>query len=297
MNPISIAFPCINRPELVELGLSTLVKHLKLVDFSKSTININIDPVPIYNGRERIEEIAKKYIGNVTINYTIKPSYPKAYIHVLKQSILDNNELIFFCPDDWKFVKDFSILDIKNRFNLNTGVKSISLNNDWEHSNVFGDKHNVHLSLEKGGFRSTPAFYDTKFVKSFIDKIEAKPCPLEGSLNKIFFNKQNCYSMWLSDRYEYFCSDTGIKWRTQSKIKHNMIHKCGRYKMCIYCGNLKWRYICKDISGNTCINCDVICSEKCWDIHCNLFHKKDKNQYTLYNNFPNEIDFNNYHKT
>ena len=74
-----------------------------------------------------------------------------------------------------------------------------------------------------------------------------------------------------------------------------MVHKCGRYKMCLYCGNVKWRYICKTIDNKKCEDCDVICSEKCWEEHCKLFHKDNKDKYKLYNHFPNNKDFIKYH--
>ena len=282
---ICIALPCINRPNIVELCISTLVKHLKDVDFNKSSIFINIDPVPIYNNRDNIEKIIKKYIGNVYANYTSKPSYPKAYIHVLREASNNNNNnknnIVLFCPDDWKFVKDFSIKNVIKRLDINSGVKSVAINNNWEHGNFFGNSKGKHKSNERGCFRSTPAFYDLSFVKSFIDNIEAIPCPLEKSLNKKYLNKNNSYSLWLSDKYEYFCEDTGIKWREENNIYHSMIHKCGRYKLCLYCGNVKWKYICCNKNGEKCKDCDVICSKKCWDTHCDLFHKENKDQYQL----------------
>ena len=43
---INLAFPAINRPTLVEKTLISICKHLKGVDFQKSTIFVNVIITP-----------------------------------------------------------------------------------------------------------------------------------------------------------------------------------------------------------------------------------------------------------
>ena len=54
---IEICVPAINRPKLIEQMISSFCNHIKGIDFSKSTIYLNVDPVPIIYGREKVIEV------------------------------------------------------------------------------------------------------------------------------------------------------------------------------------------------------------------------------------------------
>lgn len=282
---INIAFPSINRPKIIEENIKSLVKYLKGVDFENSKIFMNMDPVPIVSNIEESEKLVKKYIPNIVINYSKKPSYPKAYLWTLKQCCLNKVEsnLLLFLPDDWEFVNYININDVIDKFKNNSDIKSISINNDWEFgiSNL-GININKHKKNEKNLFRSTPSFYLIDFFESVYNKIEPIPCPIEGSLNKYFMEKNQLeLSMWLSNEQIYFCKDKGIEWRNNNNIPGEMIHKNGKYKLCSICGSINWNFLCKKNNLENCEFNNYICSNKCFEMHLEYFHSKEKKNYKL----------------
>ena len=96
----------VNRPEILDITYSTLIKHLKGVDFSKSILYINIDPTPTSKNLHKVEEVAKKYFGKVVTNYPKLSRYSRAFKWVVSQP---KGEYFFYIEDDWKFIKDFHI--------------------------------------------------------------------------------------------------------------------------------------------------------------------------------------------
>lgn len=289
--------PAVVRPEMVEENLSALVKHLKGIDFKKSTLYLNIDPVPIIYGRKEIENIAKKYIGNVYTNYPIKGHYPTAFIWLLNQIKMDDNGFFLWICDDWKLIKDVHIDDVKKRFKLFSGVKSVSVNNSWEHGHDFGNTLNKHPTLERGSWRGEVSFFDIKLIQDNVKKLKPIPCPIEGELSRVAFNKNNSFSLWLTDKHEYYCKDLGGDWKLNQKISSTMFHKCGRYKICNICGNQKWRYLCYNKNGEKCKFCDVLCSKECWVKHCKEFHDENINDFVLKDRFKTDKEFKKYHNS
>ena len=88
--------------------------------------------------------------------------------------------------------------------------------------------------------------------------------------------------MWLSNEQLYYCKDTGCKWRDSLNIPGDMVHKSGQYKMCSICSNLKFNYKCMNkCNGNNCEFNNYICSEKCFKIHLEYFHKDTIDDYYL----------------
>ena len=287
---INIAFPSINRPEMIESNLKSLIKYLKGVDFEKSNIFMNMDPVPKIYDINKSEQIVKKYIPNLKINYSKKPSYPNAFIWTLKQCCVNkvNSNLLLFLPDDWEFINYININDVFKKLEQNPDIQAISLNNDWEHGFTFDNTINKHNENEKSAFRGTPGFFKIDFLSKYIDDLEPIPCPIEKSLNGIFIKKNNVdkkkikLSMWLSNEQLYYCKDTGCKWRDSLNIPGDMVHKSGQYKMCSICSNLKFNYKCMNkCNGNNCEFNNYICSEKCFKIHLEYFHKDTIDDYYL----------------
>ena len=280
---INIAFPSINRPKMIEENIKSLFKYLKGVDFENSKIFMNMDPVPIIFNIEESEKLVKKYIPNVVINYSKKPSYPKAYLWTLNQCCINHVEsnLFLFLPDDWEFINYININDVIEKFKNNTDIKSISINNDWEFGiTSFGNNINKHKKNEKDLFRSTPSFFLINYFQSIYDKIEAIPCPIEGSLNNYCRNiNQYKLSMWLSNEQVYYCKDRGNEWKKNNKIPGDMIHKNGKYKLCSICGNVDWKFYCKNLNDSEFNN--LFCSKECFEKYLNYFNFDNKKDFIL----------------
>ena len=132
--------------------------------------------------------------------------------------------------------------------------------------NVFS---NPNVSIN---FLSTPTFYKTNLTKQYYNKVPTEANfgePIEGGLNNKFRNKDN-YGVWLYKYNKYYCEDMGCKWRDECNIKPSVIHTCGRYKICIYCGKTNYKLFPKIYKCSICSNKGyglVICSQECYNQH------------------------------
>ena len=68
----------------------------------------------------------------------------------------------------------------------------------------------------------------------------------------------------------------GLKWRGEQNIRADQIHKCGRYKLCIYCGKQNYKKFEKKYQCDECKSKGyglVICSKECHNKHIEHLHK------------------------
>ena len=89
---IEFATCAVNRPKLLDITYSTLIKHLKGVDFSKSILYINIDPTPTSKNLHKVEEVAKKYFGKVVTNYSYHVSNNDVVVFANKAVSLEDEQ-------------------------------------------------------------------------------------------------------------------------------------------------------------------------------------------------------------
>lgn len=277
---IEIAMPAINRPFLVEKTLKSLCQHLKGVNFEKSTIYVNVDPVPIIYNRERVIEVCNKYIGNVVSNIVNKPNWGVSFKWCLSQP---KNDIFMFCNDDWEFVRDFHIDDIIKRLNLHKDVKQIALNNNWTHkgpNNPSFFKQTDIVNDKRFMMRGTPSFFDNTFLKSIINQLDPYQtgCIIETQMTQKFGN----LSIFFTNENLYYCEDLGEEWKKQYGIPPPMVHECSNYKLCIYCGGLEYKYKCSLCGKN---EASVVCNEECFNKHCLIFHNElEKPEMLAYKN-------------
>lgn len=87
-----------NRPEILQTTYGSFVSRLKGVDFSKSTLYINVDPSPNNDSITEMEKVARKFFGNVVVNYPEEPNFAAAVIWCFSQV---KGEYFFHLEDDW----------------------------------------------------------------------------------------------------------------------------------------------------------------------------------------------------
>lgn len=109
--PISLEFTttACNRPELLMITYRSFHKHLKGVDFAKSILYLNIDPMPVSEGMEMVEKVAKQFFGRVFTRYSDKGSASVANAWALRQP---RGEFFFNLEDDWELRRDVNIFEM-----------------------------------------------------------------------------------------------------------------------------------------------------------------------------------------
>jgi hypothetical protein len=161
----------VNRPKLLDLTYSSLQKHLKGVNFDKSTLYIHIDKTPTINNIIEVEKVAKKYFKNTLIKYTDenqKPIYSKSFKWVIEQP---KGEYFFYIEDDWKFVRDFHINDFLSIIKNNDNTNTISINTNWTHIGPGIPRWAFSVEKTKTDYKpkdnicTTPSFYKNSYIK------------------------------------------------------------------------------------------------------------------------------------
>ena len=102
---IDITTTAVNRPEIHDITFSSFTRHLNGVDWSRSTLYINIDPFPP-GDRSECVRVAEKYFGQVVANMPDVPNYTAAYNWVWSHA---KTKYILNLEDDWRLKKDVHI--------------------------------------------------------------------------------------------------------------------------------------------------------------------------------------------
>jgi len=110
--PIQVTTTATMRPALVERTFASFVKNLKGVDWQKSTLFINIDPIP-EGDRRKVAKVCNKFFGNVVANYPRKSSYSEAFNWAWDQA---TDEYILNLEDDWILVQPIHIAELLDVF-------------------------------------------------------------------------------------------------------------------------------------------------------------------------------------
>lgn len=117
--PLEFTTTACNRPELLMITYSSFVKHLKGVDFAKSILYLNIDPMPNRDGAEIVEKVAKRFFGRVFVRYSEKGCASMANDWVLRQP---KGEFFFNLEDDWELRRDVNIFEMISLLQKNKGL-------------------------------------------------------------------------------------------------------------------------------------------------------------------------------
>lgn len=226
----------VNRPKLLEITYSTLQKHLKGVNFEKSTLYIHIDKTPIADNVVKVEEVARKYFNNVVVKYTDKdklPRYSRSFKWAMTQP---NGKYFFYIEDDWKFMRDFHIDEFLKY--MNNDVKFVSINNNWTHYSPnqpsFAISPNNSSFVPKKIVCTTPSFYNNSFIKQILPEINEIGENAECQMRKIV-PKYNVGIEWLSITNHCYCEDLGEQWKRTINIGGSDIHTFCYYNLCENC--------------------------------------------------------------
>ena len=111
INPISLEFTttACNRPEILEQTYQSYTKNLKNIDFTTSTLYINIDPAPDNTNISEVITVARKYFGNVIYNIPTEPNFAQAILWCFQQV---KGDYFFHLEDDWNLMREVDIHDM-----------------------------------------------------------------------------------------------------------------------------------------------------------------------------------------
>lgn len=112
--PLEFTTTAINRPQTLFQTYSSLVKNFRGVDFGRSVLYINIDPVPNSDKIELVEQVAKQFFGTVITNITEIGSAEKANHWCFTQV---KGEYFFNIEDDWVLTREINLHNMINQMN------------------------------------------------------------------------------------------------------------------------------------------------------------------------------------
>ena len=94
------------KDEILKMEEMYFSKKLKNVDFTKSTLYINIDPTPSKDNISEVINVARKYFGNVIYNIPNEPNFAQAILWCFQQV---KGEYFFHLEDDWILLREVNI--------------------------------------------------------------------------------------------------------------------------------------------------------------------------------------------
>ena len=204
--PLEFTTTSCNRPELLEATYKSFTSRLIGVDFSKSTLYINIDPAPNNINITEVENTANKYFGTVVANYPEEPNCANAVLWCFSQV---KGDYFFNLEDDWVLNIDVHINDILSRINSN--VLQCVLN-----------KKPV-IAREIGEPMFVPSLFKTEHLKKYLTLMTDSLNP-EAQMKYIYRKNQDDLSKYKSVLFNKnieVTTDIGRAWLLRHKISRD----------------------------------------------------------------------------
>ena len=209
MHPLSLEFTttACNRPEILEQTYHSFSKKLKNVDFTKSTLYINIDPSPSKDNISEVINVARKYFGNVIYNIPNEPNFAQAILWCFQQV---KGEYFFHLEDDWILLREVNIHNMVHVLQ-SPNVSQCILN-----------KKNINpKEIYEPAF--IPSLFMTKIVKVYLQFMNNESNP-EAQMKNIFrsnvFQIQTYKSKFFAPHIE-LSRDIGREWLKSNGIKRD----------------------------------------------------------------------------
>jgi hypothetical protein len=101
------------RPEILRETLRSFNENLRDLDFSETTLYINIDPLPDASLQEDTLEIARGHFGRVHHRFTKKGNFTAAVNWLWDTAPTD---YVFHLEDDWRLDRPVSINELLSHF-------------------------------------------------------------------------------------------------------------------------------------------------------------------------------------
>ena len=121
---LTVTTTATNRPDILAATYESFTSRMRGVDFSKSTLYLNVDPLPISSGRKAAIKVARRFFGNVVHRLPKKANFTSAVNWLWSQP---SDEFIFHLEDDWELLENISINTLLGIFKSNPILYQVAL--------------------------------------------------------------------------------------------------------------------------------------------------------------------------
>jgi hypothetical protein len=203
------------RPKLLRRTYKSFNRKMLDVDFKKSTLYLNVDPVPYNKDPMDVVNVAKEFFGEVIYNIPEKANFSNALRWCWSQT---KGKMLFHLEDDWKMMKKFEISDILNYLSINRGPKAGRI-----HGTAGAEV--IGVSLRVYGFKDfriclTPSLFDAEWARNVCKKISPQHNP-EQKIREVCKSQFCSYHYPRKNIYARLVQDTGRTWLEKTIYKKN----------------------------------------------------------------------------
>ena len=110
---LSFTTTAMARPEIIERTYGSFKENLIGIDWSNTTLFINIEPLPNSDAVNSVIEVARETFGNVEFRTPEEPNFTRAVSWCWKNA---DTDFIFHLEDDWVLVKKIHINELIKPF-------------------------------------------------------------------------------------------------------------------------------------------------------------------------------------
>ncbi len=194
-----------NRPSILNQTYHSYTKNLKGIDFSKSTLYLNVDPAPHNVDIAKAEEVAKKYFGKVIVNYPSSSNFSAAAYWCFSQV---EGKYFFHLEDDWILLKPINVHSLISKMNNNTLQC------------ILNKKRSAVTVSETGEPCFVPSLISTEYWKKYLSGFNININP-EYQMKMMFRNRSTGLSQYKSVYYNLsieFSRDIGRDWLKKNNL-------------------------------------------------------------------------------
>jgi hypothetical protein len=120
---VNFTTTAMNRPDIVNATYASFYKNLKGIDWKKSTLLINIDPLP-EGDREAVVRVGQQYFGHVRARLPKTPNYTAAYNWLWSNA---DSPIIFNLEDDWELTREVDANMLASFFDREDTLYAVAL--------------------------------------------------------------------------------------------------------------------------------------------------------------------------
>lgn len=213
-----------NRPEILFQTYKSYTSNLKGIDFTKSTLYINIDPSPNNENINKVVNVCYKFFGKVVTKIPKNPNFTHAVRWLFEQP---KGKYFFHLEDDWVLTEEIHIKDIIERMENNNALL-LSLNKDkmqWSGKVKGVMKSAHHFKKPKNGLKPEPALvpglWNANHVKNhFLENFNMKHNP-EHNIKVLWRHNVNNIQKYPVIYWKpgtEISKDIGREWREERNI-------------------------------------------------------------------------------
>ena len=210
------------RPKLLNKTYKSFTRNLLGIDYSKSTLYINIDPIPD-GDRDEVIEVAKQYFGNVVANTPEKPNFSKA----LKWCFLQpKGDYFFYLQDDWVMQNELYISDMIKHLGTRHYPNGGRSNERRNSRTIVAVNLRAYKTIRDNRICLSPVLVSNSWGKRFAKRLNTDFNPERQTRIK---SKKNPHGADANDlgaslhlpEKKVIVADTGRKWLNKNNIRRN----------------------------------------------------------------------------